>query len=78
MNDVSADFFGIYRIVFIVTLFLISVISFFVIIGIKKAQDENRKLREIQEEQLSLLRECKGVLTEIRNVMMNKDEKEKT
>lgn len=74
MNNASADFFGIYRIVFIVTLFLISVISFFVIIGIKKAQDENQKLREIQEEQLSLLKECKGALVEIRDVIVNKKE----
>ncbi len=77
MNNVGADFFGIYRIVFIVTLFLISVISFFVVMGLKKAQDENQRLREIQEEQLSLLKDCKGTLVEIRDVLMNKKEEEK-
>lgn len=66
------EFFGIYKIVFIVTLFLISAISLFVIIGIKKAQDENRRLREIQEEQLSLLKECKTALVEIRDAVLGK------
>lgn len=78
MSNVSPDYFEIYRIVFIVTLFLISVISFFVIMGLKKAQDENQRLREIQEEQLSLLKECKGVLVEIRDVVAGKIEKKES
>ena len=75
MNTSGAEYFAIYRIVFIVTLFLISVISFFVIVGIKKAQDENKKLREIQEGQLTKLDECLKVMTEMRDLM--KDQKEK-
>ena len=66
METIDTSFFAVYKYLFIIALLLIGGISIFVILGIKKAQQENRELADIQQEQLNILKECLEVLKEIR------------
>jgi len=66
METIDTGFFAVYKYLFIIALLLIGGISIFVILGIKKAQQENRELADIQQDQLDTLKECLEILKEIR------------
>ncbi|MCD4785757.1 MAG: hypothetical protein K8T10_18205 [Candidatus Eremiobacteraeota bacterium] len=66
MEAIDTGFFAIYKYLFIIALLLIGGISIFVILGIKKAQQENKELANIQQGQLDTLKECLEILKEIR------------
>lgn len=59
------NFFAVYKILFIVAMVLIATISVFVVIGIKRAQEENKEITKIQKEQLETLQEMLGIMKEL-------------
>lgn len=77
MEAIDTGFFAIYKYLFIIALLLIGGISVFVILGIKKAQQENKELANIQQAQLDTLKECLEVLKEI-HTSKSPDESDKS
>jgi large-conductance mechanosensitive channel len=54
-----------------VALLLIGGISVFVVIGIKKAQEENREIAQIQKATLEAVKECVSVMKEVRDKLQS-------
>ncbi|MCE1245203.1 MAG: hypothetical protein LWY06_01020 [Firmicutes bacterium] len=50
-----------------IALLLIGGISVFVVLGIKKAQDENKEIARIQQATLDAIKECVTVMKEVRD-----------
>lgn len=63
----TSGLFAVYKYLFMAALLLIGVISVFVIIGISKAQKENKEIHDLQKEQLAATKEGVAILKEIRD-----------
>jgi hypothetical protein len=71
MGVQDTGFFAIYKYLFMVALLLIGGISVFVVIGIKKAQEENREIAQIQKATLEAVKECVSVMKEVRDKLQS-------
>jgi len=56
-----------YNILFFAAMLLIAIISVFVILGIRKANEENKQIKETQNKQLEVMTQCAELLKEIRD-----------
>lgn len=63
----SSGLFTVYKYLFMIALLLIGGISVFVVLGIKKAQDENKEIARIQQATLDAIKECVTVMKEVRD-----------
>jgi len=63
----SSGFFAVYKYLFMIALLLIGGISVFVVLGIKKAQEENKEIARIQQATLEAVKECVSVMKEVRD-----------